>query len=165
MALLVNDRESRASLAKALAASAVSVDEYPTVEKSLLSLTSVHYDLIAIHWQVFPGLEPGTPRMKRYAAALQKTTRNRSALHWAVALGPMDAIRALGSVNATTSIVAILPGIGRIRYDAGKRLTRESVDKDLAARQPACVIAETSIDQIAEELRRQLPGVAMPQSQ
>jgi hypothetical protein len=77
----------------------------------------------------------------------------------------MDAIRALGSVNATTSIVAILPGIGRIRYDAGKRLTRESVDKDLAARQPACVIAETSIDQIAEELRRQLPGVAMPQSQ
>jgi hypothetical protein len=46
MALLVNDRESRASLAKALATSAVSVDEYPTVEKSLQSLTSVHYDLI-----------------------------------------------------------------------------------------------------------------------
>ncbi len=61
IALLINDRESRGQLAQALAGPGVAVDEYPTAEKFLGPLTSEHYDLIAIHWQVFPGLEPGSP--------------------------------------------------------------------------------------------------------
>lgn len=156
IALLVNDRESRENLAKALATSSVVVDEYPTAEKALQKLTTVHYDLIAIHWQVYPGLNPENPRIKSFSVALQKTKLNRSALHWEVGLTVMDAIRADGSVNVKTPIVVILPGLDKTRYDAGEKLTTESVDSALATRQPASAIWETLTEQIAEKLRQRL---------
>jgi len=156
IALLINDRGSRKDLVKALATPGVVIDEYPTAQKSLAKLATVHYDLIVIHWQVHPGLKPAHPRIKRIGVALRKTKLNRNALYWEVGLNVMDAIRAEGSQNVAAPVVVIFPDLGRTRFDAGNRLSEDRVNADLATRQPASVISDILTEEIAEELRQRM---------
>lgn len=156
VALLINDKESRAVLARSIEAKGGTTDEYPTAAKAVGMFGATRYDLILIHWQVYPGLKPSDPRIKDLAAMIPVVSMNRNILYWETALRVIDIIRMEDSPNKTTPLMVIFPALGKSTFEAGDRLARESVDTDLADRQPATVVTETLSEKIIAIVEEQL---------
>ncbi|MBT3295068.1 MAG: hypothetical protein HN919_11835 [Verrucomicrobia bacterium] len=156
VALLINDRESRAALARSIEAKGGRADEYPTAAKAAGMFGATRYDLILIHWQVYPGLKPSDPSLKELAAMIPVVSMNRNILYWETALRVIDIIRMADSPNRTTPLMVIFPALGTSTFEAGDRLARESVESDLADRQPATVVTETLREEIIAIVEQQL---------
>ena len=75
VALLVNDRTSREALARRIAEWGGAVDQYPTAAKAIDMLGATRYDLVVMHWQVYPG--PKHPRTQ-IAKEIQNPNSKRS---------------------------------------------------------------------------------------
>lgn len=95
-ALLINDRESREELARAVEAEGGAADEYGTAAKAIGMLGATAYDIILIHWQVRPGKKPSDPKIKELAAMIPVVHMNRNVLYWETALRVIDTLRVEG---------------------------------------------------------------------
>ena len=140
-AMLINDKGSRSELAGIVASQGVAADEYPTAAKALGMFSATRYDLIVIHWKVYPGLKPSDPEIQELAAMIPVSRMNRNALYWETALRVIDIIRTAGLPNESTPLIVIFPDLGRTDFGAGDRLTSEAVHADLAKRQPATIVS------------------------
>jgi CheY-like chemotaxis protein len=157
VALLINDKALRLSLAESLTALGVTVTEWPTAAKAVDVVETTLFDLIVVHWKVHPGLNLRDPQLREISNLIPMVVLNRNVLYWESALRVFDLIRGEDSLNRATPIVVIFPGLSEHNAEDGDRLARESVDADLADRQPSAVISETSRDKIAALVAKHLP--------
>lgn len=158
VAFLVGERALCARLVGCVASEDVTVKEYPTAAKALTKLETERYDLIVIHWKVFPGLGSGDPSIDELADLIPMAEMNRNVLYWEVTLRVMDAIRAEDSSNRATPVIVVLPELGPAGFGIGDELTRESVESDLTPRQPAEAVYGTSAVAFSEAAARFLDG-------
>ena len=157
VALLVNDRTSREALARRIAEWGGAVDQYPTAAKAIDMLGATRYDLVVMHWQVYPGQKASDPKVRELAAMIPVVRLNRNVLYWETALRVIDTIRVDESPNRGTPLMVIFPDLGKTHFDTDDdRLARETVESDLASRQPATIITEISRDKILEILAQEL---------
>jgi len=147
IALLMNQESARTNLARVMGQANATVDEYSTASKALVKLTTVRYDLVAIHWKVYPGVGSGDPSIDELAALIPHTELNRNLLYWEVGLRVIDAMREEGSPTRETPVIVMFPNLGPSTFNTGDDLARESVESDLAIRQPACAVFGSSIEQ------------------
>ena len=150
VALLINDRESREALAGKIEEWGGTADQYPTAAKAMDMFGAARYDLIVVHWQVYPGQKASDPKVKELAAMIPVVKFNRNVLYWETALRVIDTIRAEESPNRITPLMVIFPDLGRSSFESGDRLARENVESDLTSLQPATIIAEISRERIVE---------------
>jgi len=153
---LVGERALRERYAKCIESADVEIEAYPTAAKALVKLETRPYDLVAIHWKAYPGFASGDPRIDELAELIPATKLNQNVLYWEVALCVIDALRAEDSPNQATPVIAILPVLGRGGYGTGDDLTIDSVESDIAARQPAQVVYGTSASDFANAASRYL---------
>ena len=157
LALLANERALRAKLAKCITGvTEVAVEEYPTAAKALAKLSAKHYDLVALHWQVYPGLGSGDSHIDQLASLIPHAKLNRNLLYWEVGLRVIDMIREEDCPNRTTPVVVMLPELGRSVFCEPDVLTRDAVERAIAARQPAEAVYGPSPDRFAKAVARQL---------
>jgi hypothetical protein len=156
VALLINDKESRETLARGIQAKGATTDEFATAAKALGMLVASRYDLIVIHWQVHPGIKASDPKLQELASMIPVISMNRNVLYWETALRVLDIVRAEDSMNKATPVIVLFPGLDEPGFKAEDRLARESVDSDLAKRQPATVISAMLSDEIIGMLGRHL---------
>jgi hypothetical protein len=156
IALLVNDKDSRTELVRSVEASGATADEYATAAKAIGMFGATRYDLIIIQWQVHPGLKPSDPSIKELAAMIPVVSMNRNVLYWETALRVIDIIRMEESPNKATPIILIFPDLGESAFEAGDRLAKESVESDLAERQPAIIVTKTLREEITAIVEQQL---------
>ena len=136
IAFLINERALRAKFAKCVHSSGVTIDEYSTAAKALGKLSTNRYDLIVIHWKVHPGLGSGDPRIDELAMMIPNSKLNRNVFYWEVGMRVLDTAHAEDSANRETPAILLLPELDRPVF-ADDQLTKESVESDIAARQPA----------------------------
>jgi hypothetical protein len=159
VAFLIGEQALRRKLAGLIGPADVTVKEYPTAAKALTKLVEEGYDLIVIHWKVYPGFGSGDKRIDELAGMIPGVKLNRNVLYWEVALRVIDAIRAEGSVNRATPVIVILPKLGPSGPGTGDQLTKESVQSDIAARQPAEAVYGSSAVEFSKAFARHLPGL------
>jgi hypothetical protein len=156
VALLINDRESRQALVGKIEEWGGTADEYPTAAKAMDMFGATRYDLIVVHWQVYPGQKASDPKVRELAAMIPVVKFNRNVLYWETALRVIDTIRMDPSPNRATPLMVIFPNLGLSSFESGDQLARESVESDLASRQPATLIAEASRDKVVERLAQNI---------
>lgn len=139
-ALLINDRVLRTRLTACAPLADGTVEPYPTAAKALAPLLARRYDVIVLHWKVHPGFASGDDRIEELAYLLPRTKLNQNVLYWEVGLRILDLLREEESANRTTPVCVIFPPLGRFTFETGDALSRESVEGDLATRQPAHAI-------------------------
>jgi hypothetical protein len=156
IAFLMNERALRATLAQSIAWTAAAIEEYPTAAKAMAKLAAGRYDLVALHWKVHPGFGAGDAYLDELATLLPTTELNADVLYWEVALRVIDILRAEDSPNRVTPVVVVFPDLARAEYGAADELTREAVERDLAARSPAEAVFGSSDARFSEAVARLL---------
>ena len=144
VAFLIGEEALRKKLAKCIGPDNLTLEEYPTATKALTAFSSEQYDLIVIHWKVYPGFGSGDPRIDELAELIPNIELNANVFYWEVGLRVIDAIRAEDTPNQATPVIAIFPDLGRAGFGAGDELNRESIESDIASRQPAEAIYGSS---------------------
>lgn len=160
IAFLINERALRDKLARTFEGGEAVIEEYSTAAKALAKLATNPYDLVVLHWKVHPGLGSGDSRIDELADLIPLAKLNRNVLYWEVGLRVIDAMREKDSPNRATPVIVIFPDLGPAAFDTGDDLTRESVEADLAGRQPAEAVYWSSAAEFVKAVGRHLsfPG-------
>ena len=61
-------------------------DEYATAAKAMDMFGATRYDLIVMHWHVYPGQRASDPKVRELAAMIPVVHLNRNVLYWETAL-------------------------------------------------------------------------------
>lgn len=156
-AFLISERALRLRLAKHLEPHYGEIEEYPTAAKALTRLVVRHYDLIVMHWKVYPGFGSGDSRIDELAGLIPNMKLNSNAFYWEVGLRVLDLIRADDSANCSTPVIVVFPDLAQSSFGMGDQLSRDSVESDLSTRQPAEALFGVSAVESSEFLARNLP--------
>jgi hypothetical protein len=156
IAFLINERALRDNIAHAISHLDVSIDHYSTASKALAKLTAIAYDLVVIHWKVYPGLGCGDATIDDYSRLIPETSLNTNLLYWEVGLRVIDVMRDVETVNHTTAVILLFPDLPEAGFCIGDQLTRDSVCADVATRQPAVTLFKPSTRDVTEAIQRTL---------
>ena len=156
IAFLMSEQALRTRLAGGIQWANATVEEYPTAAKALPKLTGTPYDLIAMHWKVYPGVGSGDGRFEELAGIIPNAELNRNVFYWVVGLRVIDLIRQEDSENRATPVIAMFPVLAPVEFGGEDQLSRESVESDIAARQPAEALYGFSVDEFSEAVTRHL---------
>jgi len=156
-AFLIGERALRVRYAKCLESADAVIDEFPTASKALTELERERYDLVVIHWKVFPGFGSGDERIDELASLLPDTEFNRNLFYWEVGLRVIDLMRDEESPNLITPVVAVFPNLQESGFGIGDQLTRESVRSDIDSRRPARAVFGPSITDFSDAVAELLP--------
>jgi hypothetical protein len=156
VAILMNERALRARVGQAAAAAGATVKEYSTAAQALAGVAENAHDLIVMDWKGFPGVGSMDSALNDLAAMIPEAELNQNLIYWEVALRVLDAVREEDSPNRSTPVIIRCPEPVPAGFDAGDSLPLESMEEDLATRQPVQALYDVPVAAFCEAVARRV---------